>query len=470
VRWFLDRGRVPAAAVVVLVLLMAPAGARAAAGTFYARGGGGNGGATCALGDECSLPTAVKKAETAGKGSEVVLMTGPNFTPNAELEVKGEVTLAGEAGAPRPTIEGHDGVEVAVALKGNSRIHDVNVVAGTNSAALRLQDSGGDRVTATTGSLGKAACEFEEVATLSNSVCFSSLGDGLEAFGFFEAVYNVDAIGAGAGILVAAEAPPKNVFEAWDTIAEGGPDSGDVVAETPNTEKVAEIIMHASAYDSVEKGAHPGKATITAPGAEGGITAPPQFANAIAGDFHQLLTSPTVDAGQPYEKEAALDLDRNPRSLTAHPVCGGPTAGPTDIGAYELVPPAPDCSAPPTPPAPDQPIQPNQPLVLEAYMKHQKIDSAKGTATFTFGGAGSFVGFQCELVRPAPKPAKPAAKSSKAKRKAPTFTACGSPRTYRHLVPGAYTFKVRPVTADGVEGRPVSRKFTIKAPQPKEQR
>jgi hypothetical protein len=468
VRRFLDRGRGPAAAVVVLALLVLPAGARAAAGTFYARGGGGNAGATCALGDECALPKAVTQANAAGDGSQIVLMPGPDFTPNAELTVEGQIAIAPQPGQ-RARILGADGVEVALRLKKGAEIHDVDIVAGTGSAALRLWSASGDRVTATASSPGADACEFEESAFLADSVCHAVDGAGIESSGFVEEVANVDAIGGRNGILVeAVEFAGGDEFDAFDSIAIGGAGFADVAVETPDTKRTAEVFMFNSAYDSVDGGAHPGKATITAPGTEGGVTAPPQFVDAAAGDFHQLLASPTVDTGRAYEELADLDLDRNPRSLTAHRVCGGPTAGPTDIGAYEYVPPVPDCGAPPQPPA--APAPPSQPLVLEAYMKHQKIDSAKGTATFTFGGAGSFAGFQCELVRPAPKPAKPAAKAAKAKRKAPTFVACGSPKTYKHLVPGAYTFKVRAVTADGVDGVPVSRKFTIHAPRPKEQR
>jgi hypothetical protein len=431
-------------AVALLTLCLAP-GAAQASGTFYARGGGGNGGASCALGDECPLPEAVKKANEAGDGSEIVLVPGPDFSPNKELTVDGKILIGGEAGAPRPRIIGPEGVEVALRLGDGAEIHDADVVAGANSAALRLLDAAGERVTATSASPGEPACEFEEVAALYDSVCHATNGDALVVFGFGFVVRNVDAIGGRNGIMVAGETGIGNRFEAWDTIAVGGPGFSDLAAETPDNKHVGKIKMHGSAYDSIDEGAHPGAVSITPPGAQFGVTAAPQLVDPVAGDFHELPSSPTVDAGETFEKQSALALDRTPRALTAHPVCGGSPAGQIDIGAYEYVPPAPNCS-PPFSSAPS------------TRLKKAKIDSGKGTASFIFAGGGAISGFACELVRPAPK----GARSSKgAKRSKPKFAPCKSPRTYRHLVPGAYTFKVEATGAGGADPTPAVRKFRI---------
>ena len=443
-------------AMALLTLALAPAAA-GAAGTFYARGGGGNGGASCALGDECTLPEAVKKANEAGDGSRVVLVPGPDFNPNKELMVEGEIDIGGEAGAPRPKVVGQDGVEVALRLTDGAEIHDVDVVAGSGSAALRLLDGSGERITATSTSPGEPACEFEEVAALSDSVCHAANGDALVVFGFFELVRNVDAIGGRNGIVVGGQTGIGNEFVAWDTIAVGGPGFSDVVAETPDKNHVGEIGMHGSDYDSVDEGAHPGAVPITPPGAEGGVTAAPQFVDPAGGNFHQLSTSPTVDAGEVFEKESELDLDRNPRKLTAHPTCGGSPAGQIDIGAYEYVPPAPDCSPPVSPVSP-APIAAAAPPAPGTTLKKAKIDSDKGTASFTFAGSGSVTGFACELTRPKPK----GAKASKARKpRKPKFVPCKSPRTYMHLAPGKYTFEVEAQGPGGADPTPAKHKFRI---------
>ncbi|MGZ4371764.1 MAG: InlB B-repeat-containing protein [Gaiellaceae bacterium] len=77
-----------------------------------------------------------------------------------------------------------------------------------------------------------------------------------------------------------------------------------------------------------------------------------------------------------------------------------------------------------------------------------RINRAKHRATFMFkaiGGQGS--GFQCELKR---------------KHQRASFTKCGSPKTYKHLKRGSYTFEVRAVGPGGHDPTPARKSFTIK--------
>lgn len=71
-----------------------------------------------------------------------------------------------------------------------------------------------------------------------------------------------------------------------------------------------------------------------------------------------------------------------------------------------------------------------------------------GRATFAFRGGGLVTGFQCKL-------------NSKSGRK-PRYRRCHSPRVYRHLRPGSYTFRVRAVGPDGTDPSPAKRKFAIR--------
>jgi hypothetical protein len=64
---------------------------------------------------------------------------------------------------------------------------------------------------------------------------------------------------------------------------------------------------------------------------EGNKTAPPAFVDAGAGDYHQLLASPTVDAGLPDSLLGLTDIDGDPRFFGSEP----------DMGADEYVPPPP---------------------------------------------------------------------------------------------------------------------------------
>jgi hypothetical protein len=446
-------------AVALLTLGVAPATAGAA--TFYARGGSG-GKTSCAQGDECSVAKAVKEAEKAGAGSNVVLVAGPNFTPSEVVTVNGAIDVGGAPGATRPTIVGPSG-EGAVIVSGGAHVHDVNLVAGGGNYTLDIFDASVERVFAESTTTGTVACNFFD-GTMTDSVCFAKENTGVFMGGSTAThtahLRNVDAIGKVVGIEIFGplSASYENRLEGVNVISRGGPTFSDVA--TSASSGAARVALTNSDYDSVDFIGGAEHASITQVGTNGNLTAPPLFVNEAGADFHQLVGSPTVDNGVTEPVAGLLDLDGNPRSLTAHPVCGGPTSGPTDIGAYEYVPPVLDCPAPPLSPGPPPPpITPAKPPAPGTTLKKAKIDSDKGTASFTFAGSGAVSGFACELVRPAPK----AAKTSKgAKRSKPKFSGCESPKAYRHLVPGAYTFKVEAQGAGGADATPAVRKFRIK--------
>lgn len=76
------------------------------------------------------------------------------------------------------------------------------------------------------------------------------------------------------------------------------------------------------------------------------------------------------------------------------------------------------------------------------------ISSKKRKATFKFKAIGKGTGFQCALLR---KPAHSA-----------KFKACHSPKTYKKLKPGKYTFEVRAVGPGGVDRTPAKKAFKLK--------
>lgn len=81
-----------------------------------------------------------------------------------------------------------------------------------------------------------------------------------------------------------------------------------------------------------------------------------------------------------------------------------------------------------------------------------KVSEKRDEAVFTFTAAGA-TGFQCALVKPA--------KRKHAARK-PSFAACRSPKAYKGLAAGAYTFEVRALGAAGT-GPTARKKFTMAA-------
>jgi uncharacterized delta-60 repeat protein len=78
------------------------------------------------------------------------------------------------------------------------------------------------------------------------------------------------------------------------------------------------------------------------------------------------------------------------------------------------------------------------------------VSAKKRRASFTFSAAGTASGFQCALVKPTKKKHAPK----------PSFSACRSPKTYKGLAAGKYTFEVRAVGSGGT-GAADSKRFTI---------
>jgi hypothetical protein len=437
--------------VLLVALCLALPGLAQAASTFYARGGGGNTTAPCTQAEPCNLAKAVNQAEAAGAGSAVTLLQGPTFTPGVTLYLEAAISVGGEPGAPLPTIEGPAEHTTLVVRAAGASLHDTRVIGREpgSSTLVAWDGTTEERVVVESDAQANTPCDVE-TAILVDSICRSGAGKALllPAGNDVATLRNVTAVGATGGIEIQApEGLGENLIEATNVIAYAV--SGADVALGGVGPGGARIVLRHSDYDSVSGTTERRIATL--PGADGNITAPPQFVNLAANDFHQLATSPTVDAGVNEAADGEFDLDHGPRALNGHPTCGASAAGPTDIGAYELAVPIPGCLTGPPPPASTPPPPPGTKL------KKAKIEPTKLTATFTFAGTGALTGFRCELVRPAPKPA--AGKGRKPKK--PTFTGCRSPRTYKRLKPGRYTFKVEAIGPGGTDPSPAVRHFKI---------
>jgi hypothetical protein len=83
----------------------------------------------------------------------------------------------------------------------------------------------------------------------------------------------------------------------------------------------------------------------------------------------------------------------------------------------------------------------------------KKIKPKKHTARFEFSASGNVAGFECSLSR--------SKKKKKGKKSAAPFSACASPKLYKHLKSGRYTFKVRATNAHGPDATPATKKFKI---------
>jgi hypothetical protein len=76
-----------------------------------------------------------------------------------------------------------------------------------------------------------------------------------------------------------------------------------------------------------------------------------------------------------------------------------------------------------------------------------RIKAKKGRATFTFAASGSTTGFQCALTKRGKKPA---------------FKPCRSPKTYKHVRPRRYVFRVRAVGPGGRDATPATKRFKLR--------
>jgi hypothetical protein len=82
----------------------------------------------------------------------------------------------------------------------------------------------------------------------------------------------------------------------------------------------------------------------------------------------------------------------------------------------------------------------------------KKINSKNGEATFKFKAVGSATAFQCVLVK----------KGHKQKGHKLKFTKCRSPKTYKNLSEGSYSFQVRALNGGAADPRPAKASFEIK--------
>ncbi len=163
-----------------------------------------------------------------------------------------------------------------------------------------------------------------------------------------------------------------------------------------------------------------------------------------------MLGSPQ-DNGGPTQTEAigpgsaALDAGSGCEATDQRGLFRGGTAGPCDIGAFELgataSPPAPPS---PSPPAPSPPASPAVTTPPNTTITKAKINQARHRATFRFSSSEPGSTFLCKLDKKA-------------------FAPCRSPKTYKHLKRGKHKFEVKARDAAGnLDALPAIKKFKLK--------
>ncbi len=398
----------------------------ASAATLFADPAGSASG-TCEPPDPpCTLQRAVEVE--AGNGDEVVLNPGTYVEGANEVTINVAIDLHGAANQTRPTITSTAAGPAVDVDAAGTVVRDLRIEhsMGTNGVALDIQaPATAERVVAT--SSAHVACLPALDAVIRDSVCTSTAPTGGAAVRFFSStatstatLINVSAV-ATAGNTSAIDLQDGDAAQltlnAINVIASGSGTAADVSAAA--TTGTVTINLDHSNYDTeFEPG--PGT-TVTDPGFGANQVAPPQLSGPGVGDFHQLASSPTIDAGTAGAGLGSADIDGDPRSLGSAP----------DIGADEFVPAA-------TPPPSGDTFPPDT-----GIRKGPKKKTFKRHVKFEFGGSEPGVTFECQLDEGGWEP-------------------CTSPVKLKGLRRGKHVFAVRAIDAAGnADPTPADRRWKI---------
>jgi hypothetical protein len=303
----------------------------------------------------CSLQRAITAATDAASTSVAVRLEGGDYTLGSSgIAVNKAMTVFGLPGQPRPRISADVGFVLRATVPGVT-LRYLEFVGGASGLLMQGNGTGS---TSTAEQLvvhaNQFACDLHDIAaTVKDTVCRSETDRAVRVVtNHADASLSARNVTAISGSNTALEADTDrfgggcgdcNVsLVAVNTIARGG--AHDVLASNTST-GTDKISLSYSNYDPSKVVASDPGTTVT----DGGHnqSAAPIFACASAGDYHQAMGSPTIDAGLTDDaNNGSHDLDDDARTLN----------GTTDIGADELVPPGqPACGS--IPGGPNQ-IQP----------------------------------------------------------------------------------------------------------------
>ncbi len=351
-------------AVSVFVLLLG-AQAAAAATRYTAPAGHGT---SCTESAPCAFYDAVNEASG---GDQVIML--PGTYEEGAVRIEKAISVGGQPGTQPPTLKMF-GSPLVIENSG-ANLHDLRLELGSESMGgpLDLESGTVERIYATSSGLGGNAC-FVGSGLIRNSVCAT----GLQVEGFDNhteaAVRNVTAVplvlGASGDIHFSA-----TIFNT--VVLPEEPGKADVIVSVGEGASGAFDLSH-SLYTKVDDISSSDDVTVTKPGTNGNITAPPLLVNPAAGDFRELPGSPTIAAGIVDPLIGSTDLAGAPR---VQPPCPGAVP---DIGAYELA---------NTTPCPTAAVPISAPAKARVKFGRLKRNLAKGTAVLStqVSGPGKLV-------------------------------------------------------------------------------
>jgi hypothetical protein len=357
------------AAVALLSLVIAPA---ALATQRFAIPNGSTTG-TCAPPDPpCTLQRAVEDPQTVN-WDEVIVNPGDYLEGSNQLLVDNSISLHGADGQPFARIVSSAADAVFVQQIATGALVRRLAIEHTGSGnALFLGAGTAEQIVARSTRSGCDLLATPAGTTLRDSLCWVNNAPGASSAVFVSSsvnavsnLRNVTAIATGSssqGIFVSGDGSgATTTVDARNVIARGGAPNADVWADTIAGATATVTLDHSNYGTQNETGA--GTPSVTDPGTGMNQTSSPLFADPANGDFHQLIGSPTIDAGDAAASLlGTLDFDGEQRIVGVAP----------DIGADEFV---------PSPTAPPPVLTPplTQPFNLAAAIKRCKKKFAKGS-------------------------------------------------------------------------------------------
>jgi hypothetical protein len=372
-------------------------------------------GTACTSASPCDLQQALGFAASA---DDVIVKAGTYNLNNDSLLVTGTMNVHGAAGEGIPQLNFNAPSSQAVNVTGTARLARLRIDVAGNSRGVSLGSGTlGEQLHVRARGSAQVACGLI-LATLRDSVCFGSGTDseGLIASGDGTVTLrNVTIDGEDVGLdAFAGNADENLVVDVQNSVFQADGLNSDIAAFATNVTSTANVVANHSNYDSIMTQG-PGVATITpvGSGTNQDGTDPPEFADPANGDFHQLATSPTRNAGATDSLLGTLDFEGDPRSQGSAP----------DIGADEYDDTAPNTTITSAPPA----------------------STTQKSATFTFT-ADEPATYECSMD-------------------GSPYEQCFNPLSVANLLAGFHTVHVRATDANGnVETTPATHSWTVKAP------
>jgi hypothetical protein len=284
---------------------------------------------TCGQVDPCDIVTAVNNA---ANNDDVTIEPGTYNITTMLSDGGNFLTIHGQAGAARPVIK--TDAMYGIQLTGGSSLSDVEVDDSADGAwgiavMFGMEATVSHVYAHTTGSNAWACYPDGE---LIDSVCWDSGPGGGAARPLVVLAAMVVAINdtliasgtGGVGAEVIGGGPANMTMSLTNTIVRGAGKDIYVTGEETSPGLLTITADHSNYANGVNDATGSGTRMFTPAGSGTNQTAMPKFADAAAGNFHELSGSPTIGAGTTDAVAGETDLD------------GLRWTSPPDIGGYQF--------------------------------------------------------------------------------------------------------------------------------------